>query len=98
MRHGIVFPSRELRLQATLLQIKCLLIIITVRIRRMGKVIPLVVTQEDFVGDTLLMETGLLHDYFGNFSTQGERYYFYVEGSMRGEIEMKLGNRRWGGD
>ena len=28
------------------------------------------------------METGLLHDYFGNFSTRGERYYF-----KRGEIE-----------
>ena len=28
------------------------------------------------------METGLLHDYFGNFSTRGERYYF-----TRGEIE-----------
>ena len=25
---------------------------------------------------TLLMETGLLHDYFGNFSMRGERYYF----------------------
>ena len=36
------------------------------------------------------METGLLHDYFGNFSTRGERYYF-----TRGEIETnirKLGN------
>ena len=36
---------------------------------------------------TLLMETRLLHDYFGNFSTPGERYYFFMEGSMRGEIE-----------
>ena len=33
------------------------------------------------------METGLLHDYFGNFSTWVEKYYFYVEGSMPGEIE-----------
>ena len=33
------------------------------------------------------METGLLHDYFGNFSTRGERYYFCMEGSMQGEIE-----------
>ena len=33
------------------------------------------------------METGLPHDYFGNFSMQGERYYFNMEGSMRGEIE-----------
>ena len=31
---------------------------------------------------TLLMESGLLHDYFGNFSTRGERYYFCMEGSM----------------
>ena len=41
--------------------------------------------------DTLLMETGLFHDYFGNFSMQGKRYYFRVEGSMRGEIEMNTG-------
>ena len=27
---------------------------------------------------TLLMETGLLHDYFGNFSTRGDRYYFHM--------------------
>ena len=31
------------------------------------------------------MELGLLHDFFGNFSTRGERYYFGVEGSTRGE-------------
>ena len=43
------------------------------------------------------METGLLHDYFGNFSTRGERYYFTraeIE-PMQGEIETnirKLGN------
>ena len=30
---------------------------------------------------TLLMESGLLHDYFGNFSTWGERYYFCMEGA-----------------
>ena len=32
------------------------------------------------------METGLLHDYFGNFSMRGERYYF-----TRGEIEPTRG-------
>ena len=26
----------------------------------------------------LLIETGLLHDYFGNFFMQGERYYIYL--------------------
>ena len=26
--------------------------------------------------DTLLMETGVLHKIFWNFSTRGERYYF----------------------
>ena len=35
---------------------------------------------------TLLMEWRLLHDFFGNFSTCGERYYF-----MRGEIEPTWG-------
>ena len=46
---------------------------------------------------TLLMETRLLHDYFGNFSMQGERHYFTwgeIE-PMWDEIEMniaKLGN------
>ena len=30
----------------------------------------------------VLMETGLLHDYFGIFSMQGEKYFFRVEGSM----------------
>ena len=45
---------------------------------------------------TSLMETGLLHDYFGNFSMRSERYYFLVEGSMQEEIEMNLGNGRWG--
>ena len=37
------------------------------------------------------MESGLLHDYFGNFSMQDERYYFHVEGSRRGEDEPTLG-------
>ena len=43
------------------------------------------------------METVLLRDFFGNFSTHGERYYFMqceIE-PTRGEIEMnieKLGN------
>ena len=38
------------------------------------------------------METGLLHNYFGNFSTRGKRYYF-MRGEiepMRGEIEMNI--------
>ena len=49
------------------------------------------------------METGLFRDFFGNFSTQGEKYYFCMEGSTRGEIEpmwgeieTNLGNGRWG--
>ena len=37
------------------------------------------------------MEMGLPHDYFGNFSTQGEGYYFCVEGSTQGEIEPMRG-------
>ena len=37
------------------------------------------------------MELGLLHDFFGNFSMHGERYYFYDEGSMQGEIESTQG-------
>ena len=39
------------------------------------------------------MKTGLLHDFFGNFSTRGERYYF-TRGEiepMRGEIETNIG-------
>ena len=50
---------------------------------------------------TLLM--GLVRDFLGNFSTQGERYHFRLDGSMRGEIEptggeieTNLGNRKWG--
>ena len=39
--------------------------------------------------ETLLMESGLFRDLFGNFSTQGERCYFCMEGSMRGQIETK---------
>ena len=35
------------------------------------------------------MELGLLHDFFGNFSTLGERYYFRMEGTY----EM---DGRWG--
>ena len=38
------------------------------------------------------MELGLFRDFFGNFSTRGERYYFHVEGSMRGEIEPTQGD------
>ena len=40
------------------------------------------------------METGLLHDYFGKFSTRGERYYFTrseIE-PTRGEIETNIRN------
>ena len=37
------------------------------------------------------METGLLQDYFGKFSTWDERYYFPVERSMHDEIEPKQG-------
>ena len=33
------------------------------------------------VRGTLLMEWGLLRDFFGNLSTRGERYYFRVEGT-----------------
>ena len=50
---------------------------------------------------TLLMEMGLLHDYFGNYSTRGEKYYFRAEVSMPGEIKPMLGKiemnlGRWG--
>ena len=37
------------------------------------------------------METGLLHNYFGNFSTSDERYYFCMKGSMQDEIEPMWG-------
>ena len=36
------------------------------------------------------MESGLFRDFFGNFSTRGERYYFCMEGSMQGEIETNI--------
>ena len=42
---------------------------------------------------TLLMEMGLLHDYFGNLSTRGERYYF-TPGEIKptqGELETNIG-------
>ena len=32
------------------------------------------------------MEWGLLHDFFGNFSTRGERYYF----GWRGAHEVRI--------
>ena len=35
------------------------------------------------------MELGLLCD-FWNFSMRGERYYFHMEGSMRGGHEMRM--------
>ena len=52
---------------------------------------------------TLLMETGLLHDFFGNFSTRGDKYYFHVEGNkMRlnpDEVRLKWTSKQksiWG--
>ena len=36
---------------------------------------------------TLLVEMGLLHDYFDFFFVHGEKYYFCLEGSMQGEIK-----------
>ena len=41
--------------------------------------------------DTLLMETGLLHDFCGIFSMRGEKYYFRMEGSTWDEIEPTWG-------
>ena len=57
------------------------------------------------------MEWGLLRDFFGNFSTRGERYYFRVEGTCEMRIvtqgkkylcevtlrvvEGTLGHARW---
>ena len=35
------------------------------------------------------MELGLLHDFFGNFSTRGERYYF----GWRGPCEVRICTR-----
>ena len=29
------------------------------------------------------MKWGLLHDFFGNFSMRGERYYFHMEGACK---------------
>ena len=42
------------------------------------------------------MESALLQDYFGNFSTRGERYYFCVRQVrfMQGEIEINIGKLR----
>ena len=43
---------------------------------------------------TLLMELGLLRDFFGNFiSIWGEKYYFHVEGSMRGAYKVRCCSR-----
>ena len=36
------------------------------------------------------MESALFRDFFGNFSTQGEKYYFCVDGSMQGVFEMNI--------
>ena len=41
------------------------------------------------VRGTLLMELGLLHYSFGNFSTRGERYYF----GWRGACEVRICTR-----
>ena len=41
------------------------------------------------------METGLLHNHFGKFSTRGKKYYFHVEGSMQGGFNPS--KVRWGG-
>ena len=38
------------------------------------------------VWSTLLMETGLLHEYFGNFSMQGKKYYFDMQKSIQGSV------------
>ena len=35
------------------------------------------------------MELGLLHDFFGNFFTRGERYYF----GWRGACEVRICRR-----
>ena len=42
------------------------------------------------VRGTLLMESGLLRDFFGNFSTRGERYYFRVEGAHKVDVRWEL--------
>ena len=36
------------------------------------------------------MESALFCDFLGNFSTRGEKYYFHVEGSMRGVHKVRL--------
>ena len=38
------------------------------------------------------MESGLFHDFFGNFSTRGEIYYFCIHKVKftRGEIEKMM--------
>ena len=43
------------------------------------------------------MELGLLHDFFGNFSTRGERYYFGWRGACEVRICMRGENvySRW---
>ena len=43
------------------------------------------------------MELGLLHDFFGNFSTRGERYYFGWRGAREVRICMQSENvySRW---
>ena len=48
---------------------------------------------------TLLIETGLLQDFFGNFSMRGEKYYFYVDKiePIWGDIEDQNKNPSRGG-
>ena len=53
-----------------------------------------VVTQLSLVMElVMVMESGLFVTLLGIFSTRGERYYFHVEGSTWGEIEMNIGKK-----
>ena len=40
---------------------------------------------------SFLKKTGLLHQFSGNFSMRGEKYYLCMEGSTRDEIEPVRG-------
>ena len=44
---------------------------------------------------TLLMETGLLHDYLGNFSSRGEKYYFCVKGACDMRLNLHEMRLKW---
>ena len=39
------------------------------------------------------MELGLLHDFFGNFSTRGERYYFGWRGARKVRMCTRDGHK-----